>query len=275
MTIYIDVILLENMFMNSIIIIATCIILRSKIHLLRILLSSFIGSIYAILTYITNIDKSFILKIILSLVIVLLAFKPQSRKSFLKHLIIFYLTSFTFGGAAFALIYLINPIKIEPVKIALIGGILGFTILVYSFKNIQSVFSRKNLYCKIRICKKEITAIIDTGNLLKEPITRMPVIIIEKTKLQEIFPEVILNNIQKIINGENINLGEYASKIKVIPFKSLGKENGLILGIKTDEVEIEFQDICHEIQNVIIGIYDGKLSKKNNFFALVGANLLN
>lgn len=111
MTIYLDIIFLENIFMNTIILLATGTILKAKIKILQIFFSSIIGSIYAMMTYITELKifSNIILKIILSLVMVYIAFNPKNIKDIQRYLIIFYLTSFTFGGVAFALVYFIKP----------------------------------------------------------------------------------------------------------------------------------------------------------------------
>ncbi len=290
MTLYLDIIFLENIFMNSIILLATGVILKDEIKIIRTFISSTIGSIYAIIIYTSNmaIYSNFFLKLLLSFVIVYIAFKPPNVKSFLKHLIIFYLTSFTFGGVAFALLYFVSPkdilfqdgvlIGTYPIKMILAGGILGFIIITISFKNIKSKMTRRDMYCNVKICDKEkstqITAIIDTGNFLKDPISKMPVVVIEKNKLFDIFPSNILENISKIINGNDIDLGQYSSRIRAIPFKSLGKENGLLLGIKMDEIQLEYQDINCKVHNVIIGIYNGVLSRTGKYSGLVGLDLI-
>lgn len=290
MTLYVDIIFLENIFMNSIILLATGVILKNPIKIIRNLIASTIGSIYAIIIYISHIEiySNFFLKLILSFAIVYIAFKPPTTKSFFKHLVIFYLTSFTFGGVAIALLYFISPkdivlqdgvlIGTYPIKIILVGGIIGFAIITISFKNIKGKLTRKDMYCNIKIYsdnkQTDITGIIDTGNFLRDPITKVPVIVIEKEKLSQIFPEIILENNADIINGANIDLGEYSSKIRVIPFKSLGKENGLLLGIKIDELEIDYQDIKHNIKNVIIGIYNGTLSRNGKYAGLVGVDII-
>ena len=291
MTVYADVIFLENMFMNCIIILATNIIVKTEIRVIRNVISSIIGSIYAVIIYISNIKiySNFFLKALLSFTIVYIAFKPHNIKSFLKHLIIFYLTSFTFGGVAFALLYFLHPqdilfqngmlIGTYPIKIILAGGLLGFIIITIAFKNIKGKLSKKDMYCKVRINSGnkylDIVAIIDTGNLLREPITKVPVILVEKKKLAEIFPNKILDNMTSIINGDEVNLGQYASRIRAIPFKSIGKENGLILGIKLDELEIDYQDIIHTVNNVIVGIYNGSLSRNGKYSGLVGVDVIN
>ncbi len=136
MTIYIDIIFLENLFMNYIILYATGIILKAPIKIIRTFLSSTIGSIYAIISYmsILKISSNIFLKVILSISMVYIAYNPKNIKSFFKELIIFYLTSFTFGGVAFALLYFVSPQNIlmengvlvgtYPIKIVLVGGIV-------------------------------------------------------------------------------------------------------------------------------------------------------
>lgn len=291
MTLYVDIVFLENVFMNSIILLATGVILKDKTRIIRNLISSSIGAVYAIIIYTSHIEiySNIFLKIMLSLVIVYIAFKPQNTKSLLKHLIIFYLTSFTFGGVAFALLYFVRPqdiliqngvlIGTYPIKMILIGGIVGFVIITISFKNIKGKLKREDIYCNVKLNVEEktkiITALIDTGNFLKDPITKIPVIVAERESLKGLFPDEILFNTSKIINGGSIDLGEYASKVRVIPFKSLGKDNGLLLGIKIDEAYIEYQDNVYEIKNVIIGIYNGILSRSRKYVGLVGLDVIN
>jgi stage II sporulation protein GA (sporulation sigma-E factor processing peptidase) len=291
MTLYVDIVFLENVFMNSIILLATGVILKDKTRIIRNLISSSIGAVYAIIIYTSHIEiySNIFLKIMLSLVIVYIAFKPQNTKSLLKHLIIFYLTSFTFGGVAFALLYFVRPqdillqngvlIGTYPIKMILIGGIVGFVIITISFKNIKGKLKREDIYCNVKLNVEEktkiITALIDTGNFLKDPITKIPVIVAERESLKGLFPDEILLNTSKIINGGSIDLGEYASKVRVIPFKSLGKDNGLLLGIKIDEAYIEYQDNVYEIKNVIIGIYNGILSRNRKYVGLVGLDVIN
>ena len=118
-----------------------------------------------------------------------------------------------------------------PIKIILVAGIVGFIIITTSFKSIKGKLTKKDMYCNIKVNINSkytyINAIIDTGNFLREPITKMPVIVVEKNTLANIIPDYILNNLDKIINGEDIDLEEYTSKIRIIPFSSLrqGKRN--------------------------------------------------
>lgn len=154
----------------------------------------------------------------------------------------------------------------------------GFIIITTAFKNIKGKLTKKDMFCNIKININSNTvytkAIIDTGNFLKEPITKIPVAVVEKDILKGVIPEDILNNLSNIIEGKEIALGEYLSKIRLIPFMSLGKENGMLIGIKADGLAINTQDDVLFIKNIIIGIYDGSLSKTGKYKALIGLELL-
>ena len=96
---------------------------------------------------------------------------------------------------------------------------------------------------------------IDTGNLLKDPITGTPVIVVEKQSLKEIIEEEILNQIEGILEGKYIDTKyteNYISKFRLIPFSSLGKQNGMLIGFKPDEVKIKFDDTEIKKTNVLI-----------------------
>lgn len=122
--------------MNYIIIYATGIIVKAPIKIIRTFLASGIGGVYAILSYMSMLEicSNLFLKIALSVVMVYIAFNPKNKKIFFKQLMIFYLTSFTFGGVAFALLYFVSPQKIlmekgvligtYPIKMVLAGGIV-------------------------------------------------------------------------------------------------------------------------------------------------------
>lgn len=294
-TIYIDIIFLENLIMNSIILYATAIILKIKPKAIKVIVSSAIGGIYAIITYVTEIQAytSVVLKSILAIIMIYVAFNPQSIKKMWKQVAIFYLTSFVFGGVTLYLIYYIKPQKVFMkdgmfvgnyiLKVIMLGAIVAFLLIKISLKIIKTKINQKDMYCKIKIKLNEkiieTKAMIDTGNMAKEPITNTPVIIVESTLLEEVLPRQILNNLEKILCGDLSQISEkmqekYISKLRCIPFSSLGKQNGMLLGIRADEVQVETEDETKTTNNIIIGIYDKSLTKRGEYRALIGIELI-
>ena len=295
MTVYLDVIFLENIVINYIILYVTGLISKSKIKQNKLLLGALIGAIYSIIYYLIKLKiySSFIIKIILSIVIIYVSFKSNNYKDLLKKVLLFYLTSFVFGGAIIAIIYMADSQNITiqngvlvgnyTIKTILIGVIIAYFTILIAFKIIKNKISKKDLICDIsvRLDNKSIKtkALIDTGNMLKEPITNLPVIVMEHTLLYDVIPKDILNNTEKILGGDfskipdNIR-DEYFSKLKVIPFSSLGKQNGMLLGIKGENLTVNLKDEIKKIDKLIIGIYNKSLTKRGEYRSLLGLEIL-
>ena len=300
MTIYADIVLVENLFMNFIILYACSKVLKVKTNYFRITFASLIGAFYVILTLVQELEvyRMMISKIILSVIMISTAFKVRNIKSTFKQLLIFYLISFVFGGTSFAILYLLKPENIMmqnglyigyyPIKVALLGGLVGFVIVNESFRHIRTKMTKKDMFCDIEINFNNksvmVRALIDTGNFLKDPITNAPVIVVELHKLERILPEGLTKfvsneewgDIENII--DKIDEIECISKFRVIPFSSIGKQNGLLMGFKPNYIKIFFDNSTDETmaENIqaIIGIYDKKLTKNGEYCAIVGLDFI-
>ena len=291
MTVYIDIIFIENIVINYIILYATGIVSKSKINQKKMIISSLIGAVYSVIYYILkiNIYSNMIVKLMLSIAMVYIAFETKNFKILIKKLVLFYLVSFVFAGAALGIIYMVNTQNITiqngmivgsyTLKTILIGIVVAFIVIIIGFNFAKGKLSKKDLIYNIKIYingkNVKTKAMMDTGNFLKEPITNIPVAVVEHTLLYEIIPKEILNNIEKVLGGDFKGIPEdiqnqYISKLKVIPFSSLGKQNGMLLGIKADKLEIEIEENIKEIQKVIIGVYTKSLTKRGEYRALVG-----
>ena len=293
MTLYIDLILLENISMNYIIILATGMICRVEIKHIKVLLSSVLGAIYAILVYVVDLQiyTSQVTKILIAVCMVYIAFSSINIKVLLKQLLIFYLTSFCFGGAAYYLLHNINPnliysvngvlTGIYPIKIVLLGGILGFFVINISFKIIKSKLTKKDILYDVEIFYKgkssRIKVILDTGNLLVDPITKIPVLIVEADKLKKIIPDEILSNMKDVLYNNSFDEidEDIKARCRIILFSSIGKNNGIIIGFRPDYIKIYTEEQEEVRKKVIVGIYNNKIAKSGLYSGLIGLNLLN
>ena len=134
------------------------------------------------------------------------------------------------------------------------------------------------MLCSLKIIinkkSKYIKSIIDTGNFLREPISKLTVVVVEKRALEKVIPEYVLDNLDKIIDGQEVDLQDYVAKVRLIPFSSLGKENGMLLGIKADAILVETDEKSIVLSNAIIGIYNGILNKMGKYQALIGLDII-
>ena len=282
MTVYLDIVFIENILMNYIILFATGFIQKIQMKQLRLIASSSFGGLYAIISYLNIIPiySNIFMKVLLTIIMIYIAFNPKNIKKLLKLILLFYLTSFVIGGCALALLYMVSPKNIVfkdgvlvgtyPMKMTIIAGIIGFCIIQIAFHLNKRQLKKKDMLCNIEISinkqKSEIKAYIDSGNTLKEPISKKPVIIVEKSSIKN-FDNI---DLEKIIGGDEENRGKL--KLKIIPFNSIGKQNGMLIGVKPDFVKIEYEDKKEYVYDVIIGIYDKKINK--DYHALIGLELV-
>ena len=294
--VYADIILLENLIMNYFILWSTARLARYRYSRVKLLIASFVGAVYALLSYSPKHSYlfSFYTKILFSLLIVIVAYTPAYFHLLLKLTGMFYIISFIFGGAAFGLFYFINGLSLTsngtsfirdfPVKILVAAVAAAYFIIRYSWDYIQHRIKREKIILKVQMRFDEkqlfLDALVDTGNSLKDPLTNTPVMIAEYDTVKELIPD----DVQKVFEQEKENdlnaiaqimaISKWASRFRIIPFRSLGRENGMLVGFKPDEIIIFDSDRRIRSCNIIVAIYRKNLSKDGEYGALIHPEML-
>jgi stage II sporulation protein GA (sporulation sigma-E factor processing peptidase) len=298
MIVYFDVVVIVNLIMNFLILYFVAIILKLEKNYLRLLFGAAFGCIFLLSMFSEKLMalESLPVKFAISLIMIIISFKPKTFTSFIKTTVFFYIVSFMVGGGVFGFFYffrqhetfyndisLLNDISL-PWWILLVSSVILFLFLKFFWPLIYKILSRDSLLVPLTICfnnnTKEIKAFIDTGNDLCDPISNYPVIIVELDAIEGIFGEKLKSCLklkpeeclQKI--GEVLPSSEWATRFRVIPFESIGKTRGLMIGFKPDMVKIVFDNKILETQNVIIGIYERALSPDGTYRALLNPDLL-
>lgn len=263
----------------------------------RILLGSFVGALYVTVMILSPDVKfyySIIAKFLLSLLIIVLTFEFKKVGIFAKTLAMFYLCTFIFAGASFAFLYLNNTggfirngviyvLWQSKLTTLLLAVLTTGIILRVIWDIIQVKLAKEKLMRHIIISfgsrQIDIPALIDTGNSLHDPISNMPVVIVEYLAIKEILPFEIQRIFSERVNEDLSKLSSllsgssWYSRFRLIPFSSLGKENGMLIGFKPDNLEIQDNDERKDVKDVIVGIYNRTLSRNESYRALLSPEL--
>lgn len=299
MEIYLDVLILENIVMNYLILWTSGKLSKMRTTNLRLFMGALLGALYAAFLIIRPDIRAYYTvaaKMLLSIAMVAVTFSPGKFISFVKILVIFYISTFIFAGASFALIYLNNQgalIKSGMIYVywqskwtTIFLSIITALIIIRIFQElIQYRLIRENLLIKIRIKfdskEADIAALIDTGNSLYDPLSNMPVIVVEFNALKDILPPEIRSIFDDSMEADftlitdQLYNSKWFNRFRLIPFSSLGKENGMLIGFRPDFVEIGDDDTEKKgISDVIIGIYNHTLSKGEHYKALLSPDLV-
>ncbi|MDD4503760.1 MAG: sigma-E processing peptidase SpoIIGA [Clostridiaceae bacterium] len=294
--VYGDVILLENLIMNYLILWSTARLTRYNYSRVKLLIASVLGAVYAVLSYFPGYSYlfSFFMKILFSLLMIIIAYTPAYFHLLLKLTGIFYIVSFIFGGAAFGLFYFINGLNLTsngisfigdfPVKILFAAVVVAYFTIKYSWDYVQHRIKRERIILKVEMCfeKKQLclNALVDTGNSLKDPITSAPVMITEYDIIRDLLPDDVKRIFERCTENdlnaiaEIMTISKWAARFRIIPFKSLGRENGMLVGFRPDTITIFDGDRKVQLSNIIIAIYRKNLSKDGEYSALIHPEML-
>ncbi|MGB9779997.1 sigma-E processing peptidase SpoIIGA [Caldanaerobacter sp.] len=269
---YLDVLFLENLFINYIILFLTQRFSKKYSSPLKLFLGALIGTIYVLIFFLApyNFFKEFLAKILLSLLIIYMAFNPETLKEFFRILAVFYLVSFTIGGAILAFLYIV-----KWKTSAFIAGI-GVTVILlfiswdYAVKKTKEDKGRYEILIEMFGEKAEVPGFLDTGNRLTDPFFNFPVIVVPYVLLEKFLPGELIKILKKgdmeFIREMNWMAQDdrWYSRLVIIPFSGIGSK-GLMIGIRPDRVMINGK----EVKDVILGI-----SSNDMEFALLNPEII-
>ena len=90
----------------------------------------------------------------------------------------------------------------------------------------------------------ELTALRDTGNTLTDPATGRPVLVAEGAALLPLLPPGVLEEKEladPVACMEKLRAGPLAGRARLLPYRAVGVERGLLLALRPDEVWVDGQ----------------------------------
>ncbi len=267
MDVYGEYLFVENFMAGYGIIRLTALMCGRKPSYARVACGAVLCGLFAFILFI-NIPSviEFTAGVLFSALLVFIVFSPKRIKNELKLTAAFYIVSFMTGGAAIALIFASGCSGAVSNGIFYIGERAYFFIIVGAggagamlaglvrFFKRSAVRSDSVVAVSVEIMGKvvECSARIDTGNYLREPVSGKPVSVIEKAKAEAAWGELYRNHMLD-------------NRLRVVPYSSVGNENGQLLAVRCDNIVIDRGTGAPGsrriyLQNAYIGLYDGVFS---------------
>lgn len=285
--VYLDLTFLVNFTMDYIIVWATAKLAGKKADYKRFLMVAALGGIYGVGNLFPNafIFYSWPAKILFSIIFMLLAFKPKGWGDFKKTLAIFYGISFIAAGATNALAYQMYQINSAKSFSCwwLSAGIIFSVFIAYqgekylSAKLIPALLKyRVELHFGGRTCRGQ--GFLDTGNHLRDPLTKRPVVVAEYSLIRDCIPDdcqaAIENSKDYHDILEALSESSWANRLRLIPFSSIGQKSGMMVGFRCDEILIDPDQTQMLYQNLVVAIYLDKLAHEDDYQLLIPSEIL-
>lgn len=289
---------IENFIINYVLLQSTKVITRTRGKNSRTLIMAVITALYPFVIFFPSLEflTNFHIKMIISFLIVKLAYNAKSLILYLKQVSTFYVLSFIFAGASVGIYYftnnyydvIFNPDYTAgkfPVKYIIFGVILGAILIRDMVHYYQEKLSREKELLNVTVYlngqSSSFISLVDTGNSLVEPLSKLPVFVVEYKTLKDLLPQAINEIFENNKEDDFVaieNAIEYLKEdimIRLIPFKSVGLKNGILIGFKPDYITISDGASQETYEDLLIGIFNDRLSADNQYYGLLNLRILN
>lgn len=271
MTIYLDVVFFMNLLYQLGILIVTDFLFHIHVPKWRIFAGAILGSAGYCICMIAQIPirmfpANLITGTVIGVLSVLAAFYPTGRKKLGGLIVTEFFLAICLGG----ILELIQGPEKESYLLLTASGAIIF-LAVFCIKVKKLLFERvndENSIRKVRLYHKGKTAetygLIDTGNGLTDPMSKEPVIIIQKS-----LREALL--LQEEVKGQK--------GYRLIPYESIGKKKGVLEAFRLERLEI-FKKEKNGKEEMIIrsqvmcAVYEENYSMKGSYEVILHPLLL-
>ncbi|WMJ23600.1 sigma-E processing peptidase SpoIIGA [Paludicola sp. MB14-C6] len=286
-TIYIDVLILLNIYVSYFLFACTKKILGVSVSNLRMIIACLVSGAYSLLILFNiNFIEFTLIKIAMGLSLSAIAFFNKRIRFFVKATLVFFLVNFIFGGLMFCLWYFITPASMQYKNGVVYFNISAlaiaiFTIIAYLIITAFTYFLNKRnqtkdcYYVILSLDGREtmISALLDTGNKLTDAFTGLPIMVCELTELKSLLPKRLYAYFESpqeaLLDKEDTYL--ISKKIRMIPV-SVVSGTGCLMAFKPDKITLVHKQKKMET-NALVAVTTQKLSD-GDFQALISTAML-
>ena len=250
MVVYLDRVFLLNLLLDYLLLLAAAQLSGRTLHRLRLLACAAGGGAYAVLTFLPGCGflRTPLCQLAVGSIIALCAYGGRGRPALL-----FLLLSGGLAGFVLALgLWAGSPTGLlgrvyrgEVSWPLLLGAALGFYVLLRLLLGQGARHGGGELLkITISVCgrKQTVTALHDTGNTLRDPVSGRPALVLERNAAEELWPpevaEVLASSLPPEEKMAQLHRRGAAVTFSLLPFRSVGTPAGLLLAARSDYIEV-------------------------------------
>jgi stage II sporulation protein GA (sporulation sigma-E factor processing peptidase) len=299
--VYIDIVWAVNFVMDAVILMTSGWIAKRPVKPGRILLGSFIGACYALLLFVPSLSAltTWYGKAVASLIMVGLALPCKSWLELARVSVLFYFVAFVFAGAAIALHFALPGVSVASGTVIAHHGVAFLTslqslallvaipvsvaVIRYSTARVKALNLRHATLYDVTAVFNEVSAnfvgLMDTGNQLRDPISRKPVCLVDGRVMKALLPRKLAEQLDA---GSNMidalqDIGEtnYVGRLTVVPYRGAGGLQKVTIALRPDSVQLyKDKELVAMSRTCLLAVHEEPLSHEDRFQAILHTDLL-
>lgn len=140
----------------------------------------------------------------------------------------------------------------------------------------QKVWEQVCLF-PVTVCWDEhevrLTALLDTGNTLTDPLTRHPVVVVELEQFRPWLPPELIRFSQSFFDGEIRGYQDvpegWEKRFRLLPFHAVGHSGGMMVGFRPDALVVNLRNQTAIHRNVVVALHRSRLSPDGTYQGLI------
>ncbi len=275
--IYLDVLLLLNLFVNYFLFLATAFLLHLSFRRLRLLIGSAVGSLFSLLILFDSLPYwvTVLIKLPLAALLVLISFGFRQKGIYCKSVLAFFGVNFLFGGVMLVIWLLFSPtgmvlnngmVYFQISALTLVLGTLAAYLVIRVVTFLLDRRVRKQIRRQVLICVdgKEaiLSGLIDTGNKLTDQTTGLPVVVCEFSAISHLIPPDLQECFRTggLSFSQRLEYHSWSARIRLVPYHTIGKD-GVLTAFRPDHFYLvtEQGEVVEE-RKALIGVTNRTLS---------------
>ena len=273
--VYVDVLFLINFCMDFLALCLAGAILHLPHRTVRLIIAAALGGVYAVASALFGgyVIPGILIGMAMAWLLCEISYGGRcARRRFFALLGIFFVTSWLLGGMITAFYSLLARFfeKREELLGALLAGdgrLVIFFVLALFCAMLLGIGRRRFAYLhKQRAVlltlregerTKSVTALVDSGNTLCDPLSGRPCIVLDSNTAREVIPADILNFSESEPGDPGVLSAESRRRIRLIPARSLGGSRLLVGYRPTDVIIGEGTAEAHSVDAVVVLDHQG------------------
>ena len=289
-TVYLDILFLINFSMDLLCFYLASRIMSVRMPVPRAVLASVLGGIYADAAL--CIAPAGVMSLVIDLLVCFLmcAFVFGKRNGFFFPTIVYFSVSMALGGFMSAIFNLLNRMGMNKAELredsgdgisvwlfAILAAVSGLMTLAGG-RFFRRSSSQKRVELNISYEEKQtrLCAMVDSGNLLREPISGRACVALDSKRAEEVFCHeiAVLSRLSGVDGGTLSSLsGKNARRVRLVP-TSTASGSGMLIGVRADRVTVVGKKGEYEVDCIIVLCPMPKDSSPTGVSALVPCELV-
>ncbi|HHT85781.1 MAG: sigma-E processing peptidase SpoIIGA [Bacillota bacterium] len=287
--IYVDVLFLVNLIVNYVVLLAAGKMTNTPIQPKRIAFTSCLGALYSVSSLILPLQPlfSFPARVATGLLMVTLSYPEIRGVSFICLASSFYACSILVAGTAMALntwgsaklagfsLYYTNA---RWWALALALAVVTASGFVWKALNLPTFRQSPFMQVEISLDGQSIsvTGMVDTGNDLRDPVSGLPVIVVDWDSLKHIMPHEVSHFFLSTWDLVNTKLTESAvgKRLRLIPYTNVSGHRQILPAFKPDALYLTGKKGRFK-KAAVVGVAGKPLSPQGLYQALLHPELVN